>query len=79
MCICSYVLFGIHGSFSPSPSGLAQLLRPSVQNQTENRGDGGREGAVGGGGRKLKGSGWMGGMVGRKEGSIEKERRPFDI
>lgn len=32
-----------------------------------------------GGGRKLKGSGWMGGMVGRKEGSIEKERRPFDI
>lgn len=67
------MLFGIHGSFSPSPSGLAQLLRPSVQNQTENRGDGGREGAVGG--RKEIEGEWVDGGYGWEKGRINRERK----
>ena len=56
-----------------SPSGPAQLLQPSVQWQTENRGMEGRREHRG---RKENEEGEA---VGRKEESVENERGPLDV
>lgn len=77
--ICSYVLFGMHANYfflilSFSPSGRAQLLWPSVQRQTENRGmEGERWWWWGRKGIETK----VGEMFAGKGASLENERRPF--